>query len=229
MTEKNDINALRSSLESNKTALNIALCVGSITILTAKSRPGETQVEDIDALSVRTATTSMDGLETGRQPPNHIKVDGSRIELIRAELAELHEQLSVLQRSGARNATHIQQMLQSSQEYVTAALQPIEPLLRNLEFTVADHRSSPHSPELSLVDAKVHWYSQPVSAENSNVCPYCGAFASTSEEAATMHASPVQTLSRPVNQNESRRRFDELPRQPSLYATRSSAGSSNQT
>jgi len=126
MTEKDEINKLRSSLESNKMALEVALTVGTISIL---SRQNKSMIKQEDSIAVVAQHTGQISITTAKIDKKidvltQLQKDNPYLENISLELAGLRDQMSALaQRSVGQPA--MQNFIEDSQASVQSTIKPI--------------------------------------------------------------------------------------------------------
>ena len=130
MTEKDEINKLRSSLESNKMALEVALTLGTISILMRQSK---SMIKQEDNIAVVLQHTEQISLTTSRidnkiDVLTHLQKDYSHFDKLNLELAGLQSQLSALSQRTCRQSI-MQDFVENSQSYVQVVLETAGPPL----------------------------------------------------------------------------------------------------
>ncbi|KAJ9650433.1 hypothetical protein H2198_010260 [Neophaeococcomyces mojaviensis] len=130
MTERAEMDKLRSSLESNKTALDITLTVGTISLLTEQKRHITSHSHDLamviqqtENIAIATATIDqkIDAL-------TEIQKDNPQIEVIGHEIGQLRAQLTTLS-AASSNQQMLRVFADQTQICVKSLLEPMAPHL----------------------------------------------------------------------------------------------------
>ncbi|KAJ9613325.1 Vacuolar protein-sorting-associated protein 27 [Cladophialophora chaetospira] len=121
LTARDEMNSLRSSLESNKTALEAALTVGTISLLTKQAKHNATQQADISSLRTQVQVISNQAQDIHRQT--------NMLPDIALEITELRTQLSALSQSGARSNPLLREFQAQIQSHTAILVERVAPSL----------------------------------------------------------------------------------------------------
>ncbi|KAK5956070.1 hypothetical protein OHC33_002643 [Knufia fluminis] len=190
LAEKQEMNALRSSLESNKTALGVALTVGTISLLADQKAKAIDQTKDITAMveNVRDISTTTSRID--------FKVDD-----LAEGIAELRGQLAYFSVASKQQSTgHV--FVEQSKAYAESTLQPLKQHIsvRDQMSTGNDQTFIQAALGLLSLDPPQFQESEAKTPAKVNVCPNCATSAETVEgvrESQVMQQQGVQEQGRP--------------------------------
>lgn len=178
LSDSDDVDKIRSSLESNKTALDIALSIGTITLLARSSNAIKTQGDQIaivvqksEAISISTTT-----IEQKIDNLTDMHKDTTKLDRINYELVELRRQMGELVCVSAKQQSlkDFIAQAQRSTQHILSPFAPqlactvnttIESVMRIEPIVPQPHAGSPESTSATLVDYQV--------GATHDSCPVC--------------------------------------------------------
>lgn len=156
LTAKQEMNKLKSSLESNKTALEIALSLGTISMLARQSTESKAKA--------KATTDHLKQIDDKVDILIDMQRDNSRFDVLRAEIAQLKFHMSFLAALSAKSSPVLSSFVQQAKSYAKTALQPFSDTNAQLSDLV-DDISETIAPT-SMLDSK----SADVEDDGQEVC-----------------------------------------------------------
>jgi hypothetical protein len=167
LIERDQMNALRSSLESNKTALEVALTVGTISMLTKQKRHLVSQQTEITDLVIKTTAIDITTRQIHARVGvlQDIKQDTGHIKDLAVQIAELRAQLNILGTTGSGSSRKLQDFIDHTKAHAESLLDPFVPLFeQSLQVEVSPRDAVQRADALtdsnnlkSNIDAIMDW------------------------------------------------------------------------
>lgn len=141
-TQRDEINKFRSSLESNKTALEIALTIGSISMLAQQEQNSTRQNNQVEVLTQTTESISLNTRTINGKLDilTNMHKDNTRFDELVQEIENLRTHMTNL--ATASGSTTLNTFRMKSEAYTQSLLQPLQATLPDSSFTALVDLSS---------------------------------------------------------------------------------------